>query len=118
MEPIISPWLIYSLAIVGGLWKVCLFVSTCFVFGIVAFCGLLMDADSVEDAAHCRCWLKRSIVGAIIFALLAFFLPTKETYVAMIVASYVTPDNIQAVQGNIVDFVSQIVNAVNQVGGK
>ena len=33
----------------------------------------------------------------------------------MLALQYVTPDNIQAVQGNIVDFVGQIAEAVKNV---
>ena len=54
----------------------------------------------------------------VIFAVLSFLavvIPDKETCLAMLAAYYITPDNIQAVQGNIVDFVGQLANAVKGV---
>ena len=54
----------------------------------------------------------------VIFAVLSFLavvIPDKETCLAMLAVYYITPDNIQAVQGNIVDFVGQLANAVKGV---
>lgn len=42
-------------------------------------------------------------------------IPDKETCLAMLAVYYITPDNIQTVQGNIVDFVEQLANAVKGV---
>ena len=39
-------------------------------------------------------------------------IPNKETMITMIAASYITPDNIQMTQGNIVEFIKQISEAV------
>ncbi len=54
----------------------------------------------------------------IVFLVATIFLvilPTRDTMLTMLALYYVTPDNIQAVQGNIVDFVSQIAQAVKEV---
>lgn len=114
MEPIISPWLIYSLSIVGSLWKLCGFISA--ICLLLAFVMRIEMNDIYDEKAlsKCHCWLKLLIVVAAVFALLSFFLPTKETYMAMIAASYATPDNIQIVQGNIIDFVGKLTEAVSQ----
>lgn len=114
MEPIISPWLIYSLSIVGNLWRLCAFVSAISLVG--AFVIRIEISDTYDESSlkkYTR-WLKISIALGIIFGLLAFFLPTKETYMAMIAASYATPDNIQAVQGNIIDLIAKLTEAVSQ----
>ena len=63
-------------------------------------------------------WFKLTFIIFCVSCLLFLLLPTKEAMLTMLAANYATPDNIHAVQGNIVDFVSQIVNAVNQAGGK
>ena len=114
MEPIISPWLIYSLSIVGSLWKLCSFISAICLFLAFVMRIEMNDIYDEKDLSKCRHWLKLLIVGAVVFALLSFFFPTKETYTAMIAASYATPDNIQAVQGNVVDFVGKLTEAVSQ----
>lgn len=114
MEPIISPWLIYSLSIVGNLWRLCAFVagvSLAVAFVIRIEIGDTYDERSLEKYNR---WLKISIALGIIFGLLAFFLPTRETYIAMIAASYATTDNIQAVQGNIIDFIAKLTEAASQ----
>ena len=54
----------------------------------------------------------------VIFAVLSFLavvIPDKETCLTMLAVYYITPDNIQAVQGNIIDFVGQLANAVKGV---
>ena len=114
MEPIISPWLIYSISIVGNLWGLCGLACILFLFGAVVIRIEMNDVYNKEDLEKYKLWLKRSIALGIIFGLLSFFLPRKETYMAMIAASYATPDNIQAVQGNIVDFVGKLTEAVSQ----
>lgn len=114
MEPIVSPWLIYSLSIVGSLWELCSFISvTCLLLAFVMRIEM-NDIYDENDLSKCRRWLKLLIVVAAVFALLSFFLPTKETYMAMIAASYVTTDNIQAVQGNIIDFIAKLTEAASQ----
>ena len=114
MEPIVSPWLIYSLSIVGNLWRLCAFVSAISLAG--AFVIRIEIGDTYDESSlkKYKRWLKISIAFGIIFGLFAFFLPTKETYMAMIAASYATPDNIQAVQGNIVDFVGKLTEAASK----
>ena len=54
----------------------------------------------------------------VIFAVLSFLavvIPDKETCLTMLAVYYITPDNIQVVQGNIIDFVGQLANAVKGV---
>ena len=48
------------------------------------------------------------IVGGIIFLLV----PNKETAITMLTASIVTPDNVTAIQDNVVDFIQKIAKAV------
>lgn len=118
MEPIISPWLIYVVSLVNSLIVISCLLCLLSLVGI--FLGsMAYDPDaSEEDRKISNRILKYSVLGVIVFGGLSIFIPSKETILAMLAASYATPDNIHAVQGNIVDFVSQIVNAVNQAGGK
>lgn len=118
MEPIISPWLIYLLSLVGALKVVSAIAGGVSLVGLLIGVMTLAEDFSEEDRKKSKRVCKYSALGIIIFVLLSIFIPSEETLMAMIAASYATPDNIQAMQGNIVDFVSQIVNAINQAGGK
>lgn len=148
MEPIINPWLIYLIHFITNLQLLVVPVfglSAAFSLGLlIKICQSQMDDEDYfsyyksfgySDAHAERAkeleikkkvdmmkvkvkWFKLSFITFCISSLFFLFLPTKEAMLTMLAANYATPDNIHAVQGNIVDFVSQIVNAVNQAGGK
>ncbi len=59
--------------------------------------------------------LKVSSITFLVAIGLLIILPSKDTMLTMLALYYVTPDNIQMVQGNIVDFVGQITQAVKEV---
>lgn len=114
MEPIINPWLIYAVNMCGDFKVLAMMAAIIFVFPIVILgieCTMVSESDK-------KLYMKieKYLIG-IFFVLLfiATVIPTKETCLAMLAAYYITPDNIQAVQGNIVDFVEQLANAVKGV---
>ena len=143
MEPIISPWLIYLINFITNLHLLVAPIfglSAVFSLGLLieiassqinnedyfshyksfgysdasAERATELEIKKKVDAMKVKVkWFKLSFIIFCVSSLLFLFLPDRETVLAMLVTSYVTPDNIQAVQGNIVDFVSQIVNAVN-----
>lgn len=60
-------------------------------------------------------WFRRtkiSVACTIGFALITIAIPSTETLYKMLVASMVTPDNIQVVQDNVVKFISDVADAV------
>lgn len=108
MEPIISPWYFYLAGIVeyvGWALKI-----GAFVLGFLAV-AVLMDCE--EESTKKLCILTGAIAVAMLFV--AAFVPDKQTAYAMLAASVVTPDNIQAVQGNIVDFITDIAKSMQEV---
>lgn len=108
MEPIISPWIIYGVTVLtklGAAIRVLMALS----FVALLFTIPAMDAKGIEK------WQKRFAISAFVFGLLDIFMPDKDTMLTMLALQYVTPDNIQAVQSNIVDFVGQIAQAVKDV---
>lgn len=108
MEPIISPWYVYLAGIVEYVgWT--LKISS-FVLGFLAV-AVLMDCE--EESTKKLCILTMIVAIAMLF--LAAFIPDKQTAYAMLAASVVTPDNIQAVQGNIVDFITDIAKSMQEV---
>ena len=129
MEPIINPWVFYVINVVCNLKFVVSLLGTLSfgaIFATVAYWALTSndkwDENANKDKKSAAKWAKRLCIFFIADAVVGIFIPSKETMVTMLVSSYVTPDNIQAVQGNIVDFTKQLVGAVaegiNQTGGK
>lgn len=108
MEPIISPWIIYSVSVlskievVSTIGAIVLSVLAAVLFGVAADGG---DEDMIKASK----WIF-AVDAVAIF--LAVVIPDKDTMMTMLAAQYVTPDNIQLVQGNIVDFVGQLSDAI------
>lgn len=107
MEPIISPWIIYALDVFDKLYFTCIILMLCCgTISILMAIACDMDlSDSIMQYAK-----KLAIVTAIC-AVVLIIVPKKDTLIAMLAAAYITPDNFQAVQGNIIDFVKQIIEA-------
>lgn len=129
MEPIISPWIFYTIDVVCNLNGTLEFLSAVsfFLIGYLAWRWLTIrertwDEDRGKKIELYAKWVKRLCIFFIADVFIMTFLPSKETMITMLVSNYVTPDNIQAVQGNIVDFTKQLASAVtegiNQTGGK
>ena len=108
MEPIISPWVIYAVQLFDNLHVVCmiLFILSVFASVIIAVPVILNDEDLPKK------YLKKAVIIAAVCGGMAIIIPNKETMITMIAASYITPDNIQMTQGNIVEFIKQISEAV------
>lgn len=98
-EPIISPWLIYLIGRLNIIQDFCCIVGF-LLTGVTIFIGIikLVDNDYYSDAANKRFWssLKKLVCVALIFDALASFIPTKDEAIAMYVAKWVTPANIEA----------------------
>ena len=108
MEPIISPWVIYAVQLLDNLRDVAmiLFVLSVIASVILALPMILDDEDLPKK------YLKKAVIIAAICGGMDIMIPNKETMITMIAASYITPDNIQMTQGNIVEFIKQISEAV------
>lgn len=108
MEPIISPWIIYGVTV---LTKLGIAIHALAVLSFVA----LLFTIPVLDIKGAEKWRNRFAISVFVFGFLDILMPDKDTMLTMLALQYITPDNIQAIQGNIVDFVSQIANAVKDV---
>lgn len=108
MQPIISPWIIYAMQLLGNLHEVCkiLFVLNCIAI-VVLVLPVIFDGEDLPKK-----YLKTAVIIAAVFGGMVSIIPNKETMITMIAVSYITPDNIQIVQGNIVEFIKQISEAV------
>jgi hypothetical protein len=69
--------------------------------------GSFLEGDELlKKIAH------TSFLVGCVSAVFVIFIPSKDTLLAMLAMQYITPDNIQMVQGNIVEFIKQISEAV------
>ena len=107
MEPIISPWIIYALHIYDKIYFAC---STLMIWSFV-IAPLLALAGAVEEDKYMMKYAKLFAIVAVVCAIVLIIVPSKDTLITMLAASYITPDNIAAVQGSVVDFVKQIIKA-------
>ena len=120
MEPIISPSLFYWFEIISNLkiFLSILFGLSCvgLVFCIVSFIAMLVEEElETHTGKIIKKLCKFCTIITSIFGLLSIFTPSKETLMTMIVAKYVTPDNITAVGGTIEESVSSIATEIVQI---
>lgn len=113
MEPIVSPLTIYFLGIVDHLQ--CFLQALLFADLILAVCCFLFYSES----DRCVIGLKYSVIAGIILGFLCAIIPNRDTLIAMLVASYVTPDNMstanEVIKSNMQDYINMIVNGINSV---
>ena len=120
MQPIISPSIFYWFEIISNL-KILLsilFGLSCvgLVFCIVSFIAMLVEEElETHTGKIIKKLCKFCTIITSIFGLFSIFIPSKETLMTMIVAKYVTPDNITAVGGTIEESVSSIATDIVQI---
>ena len=120
MQPIISPSIFYWFEIISNLkiFLSILFGLSCvgLVFCIVSFIAMLVEEElETHTGKIIKKLCKFCTIITSIFGLLSIFTPSKETLMTMIVAKYVTPDNITAVGGTIEESVSSIATEIIRV---
>ena len=125
MKPIISPWLIYALNVLGNAQEILIAVFFIGLFGILGFFlgGFILEAwKSVDSACHA---VKPYVIAFCIYTVVLCFIPTKEQVYQMIVASQITPNNIQTVTQvagdtaeDVADYVIDIITRVSEATQK
>lgn len=124
MEPIISPWTIYLINLTYNISQLLLAISTmCLIFSVAATLILIFsygDYEYEEKLCNkCTKFLKYSIPTILITATISTFIPSRDVMIAMIVSSYITPDNLyganEVVKANLQDYINIIVNGIKDV---
>lgn len=99
-EPIVSPWLIYwagRIDMIHHFFIVAGFLLTmCAGISVTVFVSNLFDCDGCFSKAFLNFTKKLTCVALIVDAL-AMVVPTKDEMIAMYVAGYITPANIETV---------------------
>ena len=121
MEPIISPWTIYLINLTYNISQLLLAISTmCLIFSVAATLILIFNYGDYEYEEKlcnkCTKFLKYSIPTILITATINTFIPSRDVMIAMIVSSYITPDNLyganEAIKANLQDYINIIVNGI------
>lgn len=114
MEPIISPWLVYLVSFLANVS--CVAVIALIVASTVIGLGLIVMAATFDDDedVYNKTMKIMKIAGLVVVVsgVIVTLIPSKNDMLTMFTLSYITPDNVQLIQGNIVDFVKQIAQAV------
>ena len=127
MNPIISPVLIYLIGISSNIQWLCnLLAGVAIGVAVVASVICLVNEVTIyeDDGTQytvrlCIKIIKYSLIYAVILGVIASLIPSKEVATAMVVANYITPDNLQGtndvIKSNLQDYVNIIVEAINRV---
>ena len=113
MEPLINPWAFYVVDLLTGI-KAAVWVVMAGCVGFFTYYMCEYEMYNVTETKKTKC-VKVCTWAAIMFGLFGLaqiVIPDKTTCYQMLAASYVTADNIQAVQNNVVDFVRQIADGL------
>ena len=121
MEPIISPWTIYLINLTYNISQLLLVITTiCAIFSVAAMLTIFFcEDDWVPDTElrdKCTKFIKYSIPTIFIAITINTFIPSRDVMIAMIVSSYITPDNLyganEAIKANLQDYINIIVNGI------
>ena len=109
MEPIISPWVIYAVHIMESVRVVAILMTVGYV-ALLPLAWMFEDMNGSDEKF--TTFMLRQKWYLIVSLVLLVVIPTKEDILSMIALYYITPDNVQAVQGNVLEFIKQISEAV------
>ena len=127
MEPIISPVFIYLIGISSSVqWLFSLFTAISISFVFVAstvYLFTLADMYSDDDIPHtimlCSKIIKYGAICAVASGVIATLIPSKQVATAMLISSYVTPDNLhgvnEVIKENLQDYINMVVEGINKV---
>lgn len=112
MDFVIDPRIVYGLYVLTMLRNTAIGMILVSLF-IIIIAGIYSLNDYEEYEVDIKKWVKRGLISIGISFIPVLLIPDKDTCLTLLALYYVTPDNIMAVQGNIVDFVGKLTEAVN-----
>ena len=107
MDFVVDPRIIYGLYVLTMLRNTAIGMILASLL-IIIIAGIYSLDDYEEYEVDIKKWVKRGLISAGISFIPVLLIPDKDTCLTLLALYYVTPDNIMAVQGNIVDFVGEI----------
>lgn len=92
MEPIINPWIFYFMSLADGFRAAGYIIAiAAFAVGIIALLAYNLDEGGLMPWKYLK-WFIIAFVGGGVISIL---IPSQETITKMLVASFITPDNIE-----------------------
>lgn len=92
MEPIINPWIFYFMSLADGFRAAGYILSiTAFGAGVVSILVYNMENDGLMPWKYLKWFVIAFVAGGAI----SIFIPSQEVITKMLVASFITPDNIE-----------------------
>lgn len=113
---IVSPWIFYLIDLADNVDTICLILVLLSAASLIFFAGYYAEGCI---SPNCKVWesfikwLKRDIAVLIISLLAVVFIPSKETMYKMLVANYVTYENVETATDAIKDSVDYIFDKLN-----
>lgn len=120
MKPIINPWFFYLVNLLDRVLIVTIIVLIISTIGVVFTLFVLSDecCSDEEEAKTCKKWNKISMIALLISTFMLVATPSKETVYEMVVASYITENNIEAAKDNAKDLVDYIIDKCDEANDK
>lgn len=123
-EPIISPWLFYWIGVLHSYDVVNSILFLCFSCGLLVMfityfcirfddeCGNYQKRLNRARMKKLKIILKRFLAVYSIIVLGVFFIPSEETTYKMLIAQYVTPQNVEFTKKNTIELIERISELV------
>lgn len=113
MEPLINPWVFYYIEVLDRL-STGIAVGMFACVAVVTVSGMDYYGFDVTETTKRRCvkMIKAAVVLFFLFGSVQILIPDKKTMYQMLAASYVTENNIQTVQNNVVEFIGKIADGL------
>lgn len=108
MEPVISPWFFYFAGVSNFIMIISLIgliISLSVIFSI-----LVLKEDKKD--------LKLSIIAVIAFFVLATFMPSERTCYKMLIASMITPKNVETLVDKTEETIDILIEKIVQTQGR
>lgn len=119
-EPIISPWIFYWMSVVDNLRILIGFIGFLAAGITICFCldWIVMSCTNEANSVKYKQKIKPLCCIALVCGVLSVLIPSQTTLTRMIVASYVTPQNIEIMQGEANKSLDYLINKIIEVGEK
>lgn len=131
MEPIVSPLMIYLINLAPNIQKMLCTIAAASVaislFTLFFRCMCTDDRwETIEQHKRNAIFREKCLtvikyilpIGCVAF-IIQTFIPSRDTMIAMIVANYITPDNLhganEVIKSNLQDYINIIVEGINKV---
>jgi len=92
MEPIINPWIFYLIELFAEIDSTAFIIAVLGGIGLIAVIVFVIDNWNAEDFRKLIKWPAIITISGLV---LMGLIPTEETMIKMLVASFITPDNVE-----------------------